>query len=270
MRSLERLLHLKPGDARRGAPLFLYLLLIVASYVLGQVVRDALFLGRFRAEQLPWADVSVFILVAFVVAAYIRIGRCMTLPTLVAGSLGFLTAAGLLLWGLTRTRLPHGWTYSAIYVWVGLLGALAPAQVWTIANYVLAPREAKRLFGLLGSGATLGTVFGGVFSHAASRRFGAESLLLAIAVLLAASAALVLLMWRRSPAGAGIALRGDEREPPRTLSESIALVRDSPYLRAIAGLVCASSFVTAVAGWQFKAVAQHVFQRRDALAALFG
>ncbi|HEY3120380.1 MAG TPA: Npt1/Npt2 family nucleotide transporter, partial [Vicinamibacteria bacterium] len=215
-------------------------------------------------------DVSVFILVAFVVAAYIRIGRRMTLPALVAGSLGFLTATGLLLWGLTRTRVPHGWTYSAIYVWVGVLGALAPAQVWTIANYVLAPREAKRLFGLLGSGATFGTVFGGVFSHAASRRYGAESLLLAIAVLLAASAALVLLMWRRSPAGAGAMLRGEERGAPRTLSESIALVRDSPYLRAIAGLVCVSSFVTAVAGWQFKAVAQHVFQRKDALAAFFG
>jgi AAA family ATP:ADP antiporter len=270
MRSLERLLHLKPGDARRGAPLFAYLLLIVASYVLGQVVRDALFLGRFRAEQLPWADMAVFLLVGVVVAVYIRMGRRTALPALVAGSLAILTATGLLLWALTLTPLPHSVTYSAIYIWVGILGALAPAQVWTIANYVLAPREAKRLFGLLGSGATVGTVFGGVFSHAASKRFGAESLLLAIAVLLAASAALVLAAWRRSSRGPASFIGGEGREAPRTLGESIALVRDSPYLRAIAGLVCVSSFVTGVAGWQFKAVAQDVFQRKDALAAFFG
>ena len=44
----------------------------------------------------------------------------------------------------------------------------------------------------------------------------------------------------------------------------------SPHLRAIAGIVVLSSFVTAVAGWQFKAMAQRALVTQDALAAFFG
>jgi len=48
------------------------------------------------------------------------------------------------------------------------------------------------------------------------------------------------------------------------------LVLSSPYLRAIAAVICLASFVTTVAGWQFKAVAKQVLVNKDALAILFG
>jgi hypothetical protein len=57
-----------------------------------------------------------------------------------------------------------GALFIVIYIWVGVFSVLAPSQVWTLANYVLTTREAKRSFGFIGSGAILGG------SLAASRR----------------------------------------------------------------------------------------------------
>ncbi len=58
---------------------------------------------------------------------------------------------------------------------------LAPTQVWTLANDVLTTRQAKRLFGLVGSGAIAGFIFGGFLTRQLVGRFGAESALLAMA-----------------------------------------------------------------------------------------
>ena len=44
-----------------------------------------------------------------------------------------------------------------------------PAQVWTLANYVLTTREAKRSFGFIGSGAILGWIVGGLATRVGGR-----------------------------------------------------------------------------------------------------
>jgi hypothetical protein len=41
IRSIERALNLQAGELRLGAPLFAYLFLVMASYLVGRVVRDA-------------------------------------------------------------------------------------------------------------------------------------------------------------------------------------------------------------------------------------
>jgi AAA family ATP:ADP antiporter len=68
-------------------------------------------------------------------------------------------------------------------VWTGVFGVLAPAQVWTLANYVLTTREAKRLFGVIGGGAIAGWIVGGFVTQFTATR-SAPSALLAMAVAL--------------------------------------------------------------------------------------
>ncbi|MFI4945613.1 MAG: hypothetical protein ACHP85_27615, partial [Burkholderiales bacterium] len=74
-RTLERLLRLQRGDFPRGLLLFAYLFLVICAYLVGQVARDSLFLGRFDASLLPFADVSLFLVVAVVIALYVRAAR---------------------------------------------------------------------------------------------------------------------------------------------------------------------------------------------------
>ena len=52
--------------------LFSYLFLVIGSFVAGKATRDALFLFRFSARQLPYVDIAVAVLVGVWVAIYIR------------------------------------------------------------------------------------------------------------------------------------------------------------------------------------------------------
>ena len=143
---LERFLDLRPGDLRRGLPLALYCFFILMAYTQGQVVRDALFLGRFDAGRLVFVDFIIAAIAGLILGVYFRIGRLMSFVNLIGATLSFFTANVIVLWWAARFR-PSAWLYPVVYVWVGIFGVLAISQVWTLANYVLTNREAKRLFG---------------------------------------------------------------------------------------------------------------------------
>src|SRR5262245_21838338 len=145
---LEKFFDLRPGDLRRGSWLALYYFFVIAAYTQGQVARDALFLGRFDAMRLPWVDFIVAALVGGILALYFRIGRMMSLANLLVVTLSFFVSNVVLMWWLALVH-PAAWLLPLFYVWVGIFGVVAVAQVWTLANFVLTSREAKRLFGFI-------------------------------------------------------------------------------------------------------------------------
>src|SRR5262245_35231134 len=191
--ALTRFFDFRPGDLQRGSPLALYYFCIITAYTQGQVVRDALFLGRFDAVRLPYVDFVVAALVGVVLAVYFRVGRLMSFVGLLASSLSFFAANVLVFWWIAHYR-QSAWLYPLFYVWVGIFGVLGISQVWTLANYVLTNREAKRLFGFIGSGGIVGGIFGGFLSSAVARRMGAESVLLSMAFFIGLSTMLVFLI----------------------------------------------------------------------------
>jgi ATP:ADP antiporter, AAA family len=269
-RWLARALKLAPEDLERGLLLSACLFLIISSYVIGKVARDALFLARFHAVQLPYADISSGVLVAFVVYLYLRIARHVFLRQLLVGSQLFFASNCALFWVLAHFYSPV-WLFPAFYIWVGIFGVLAPTQVWTLANYLLTTREAKRIFGLVGGGAILGWIFAGFISKLAAQAFGTESLLLGMVPFLALCATLMHIVFRKSQ----FRLEGSSQSTAlstagRDIQGSIRVVFSSRYLRAIAALVCVSSFVTTLIGWQFKAIAKSSFGTSNSLAIFFG
>src|SRR2546426_2893274 len=84
---INRLLGLRSGELARGLPLFAYYFLIVTFYMMARIARDAIFLDHFNREQLPYADMSVAVMAAFILAPYIRTGYKVSLRNLQMGSL---------------------------------------------------------------------------------------------------------------------------------------------------------------------------------------
>jgi AAA family ATP:ADP antiporter len=270
----SRLLGIQPDEFGRGALLFAYLCLVVGSFVAGKAARDALFLYRFSALQLPYVDIGVAVLVGAWVALYVRIGRRVSLRTLLNGSLLFFAGNAVFFWAMSRYS-DAAWVLPIVYIWVGMFGVIAPAQVWTLANFVLTTREAKRLVALIGSGASVGAIGGGFIVQRFAMTFGAEATLLAMAAALVVSMLLVDQIWRRRPtsparAGAPESRSSREKDAPTGLRASARVIARSPYLTAIAAVICLSSFATAIAAWQFKAAASAALPDQDALAAFFG
>jgi ATP:ADP antiporter, AAA family len=270
LQRFERFLDLRAGELERGLLLFAYLFLIIASFVVGKSIRDALFIDAFGALLLPYADIGVAALVGLWVSVYLRLARRLTLRQLLVSSLLFFALNCLIFWVLAHSFRPS-WLTPVIYVWVGMFGVVAPAQVWTLATAVLTTREAKRMYGFIGSGATSGWIVGGYLTQKIAASYGAEFSLIGMALCLMAAAGIVGRLWSHRPVSDGepeaARARGELRGGIRA---SVQLIRQSPYLVAIAAVILLSSFTTTVAGWQFKALAGSAIDGKDALAAFFG
>ena len=273
---LERLLNLQRGDLARGFLLFLYLFLVMTSYLSARVARDALFLDKYSPDKLPFADLAIAVLVGLVMVGYVAISRRLILRNLLVSCLLLVSASSFAFWWLSTHYGDAAWVYPVIYIWVGLWGVLGPVQVWTLANYVFTVREAKRIFSLVAGGSIAGGVFGGRFSSYMARQFGTPSLLIAIGLFLAVCSLLVVAIWRqrRAPVASEEEEAAAEVKRP-TVVESLKLIGSGRYLRVLAGLIWIASVVTSVAGWQFKALAKyHYYEKfhlgRDQLAGFFG
>src|SRR5215467_7199214 len=195
MQIISRIFNLRPGDFARGLPLFAYYFLIITFYQVGPVARVAIFLDHFKPAQQPYADMSVALLAGFVISLYIRAGHKVSLRNLQIGTLIFFAAnLTAIWWGLQVQK--WAWLGPLFYLWMGIFGILAVAQAWTLANFMWTTREAKRLFGMFGSGGIIGGSFGGFLGGWIAVRFGAESTLLFMAGFLLICAVLVRIIAR--------------------------------------------------------------------------
>jgi ATP:ADP antiporter, AAA family len=271
-RLVERALNIHQGDLRRGVLLSSCLFLIISAYVIGKVARDALFLGEFSAVRLPYADIASGILVGFVVVIYLRLGRRMSLGNLLIASPLVFAGMCILFWFLAHYYQPR-WLFPVFYVWVGIFGVLGPTQVWTLANYLLTTREAKRIFGMVGGAGICGWIFAGYISKIVTKSFGTESLLLCMTALLLICSVLMAAASKTGQLTLDLSkeLSSNLSATGRNdLRDSLHSVFSSPYLRAIAVVICISSFATTLTGWQFKALAKMSSVNQDSLAIFFG
>ena len=260
------------AELRRALPIFGFLFLTMASSVASKAARDALFLDRYRAIDLPYVDIAIAGLVSVAAALYIWFGQRTNLRNLQVGSLLFFATTAVVFWAWSVfAAYESGVLFVVIYLWVGVFSVLAPAQVWTLANHVMTTREAKRSFGFIGSGAILGWIVGGLATRTGVSQFGTENMLAFVALSLLVCAGLVMLIWRERPAYVGndVPASGTEKQT-FPLLRTLRLVRNSPYLRAIAALVAIAAITTTVAGWQFKAIAKAAVPNTDDLAMFFG
>ncbi len=254
--------------------MFSYFFLVLAMYMIGKAARDAMFIGSFGALKLPYALVAQAVFLSLVVAVYIKFSQRLSHYKLSVITLLAFAVSSLALW--VAKCQSHPYLVFTFYIWVGIVGAVAPMQVWTMANLIYNARQAKRLFGFIGSGGILGSIFGGFVTRQFAPILGTENLLSIIAFCLFASALVVHLIWQRNRDRAELAEEKAEessesdQEAPQNLWQSAALIGRSRYLRLIAGLVAISAMATTVAYVQFSVLARMHIQSTDNLASFFG
>ena len=98
----------------------------------------------------------------------------------------------------------------ALHLFGLITGILLISQFWTLANDVYDPRQAKRIFGFIGAGASLGGFAGAAMTSSVVERIGTDAVLLVSAATLAACTLTVALVVRREPGRASDASRTGE------------------------------------------------------------
>ena len=274
---LRRFFDVRAGEGLRVLLSFLYIAVVAAAFLLARPVRNSLFLHRYGPYALVYAYAAVPLVLSLFVAIYARVtarfgARAVTVATLVFFSLNVL--AFWYAFAFHNDRIAErgsvAWLLpAAFYVWVNCFGVIAPVQAWSLTNGLFDTRQAKRLFGLIATGASLGAIVAGLLARLLVRPVGGTvNLLLVLAGLILAAAVIVAFANARiRPQTAP--RRG--RSPKHPFRETVRQIAGSRYLRLMAALVFLAAVVTQWTGFQFSLVADRRFEgNADALTAFFG
>ncbi len=136
------------------------------------------------------------------------------------------------------------WASTGFYFFGLILGILVISQFWTLANEVYDPRQAKRLFGFIGGGASLGGIAGSSLSLQA-KAIGTTNLLLVSAALMTVCLVLVVAIIKRERPIIKGSLTGGEDEGVSS-SEALKLLRDSKHLQTIALIIAFAAIGAAI------------------------
>ncbi len=243
VRALSALLRVEPGELRPVGWACLFFFCILCAYYALRPVRDAMGIASGLAK-LQWLYTATFfgMLLAQPVFAHLvsRWTRARFIPVVyrfgIACRLGFFA----LLVALPEDGVGTRWVARAFFVWLSVINLFLVSIFWGYMADLFRSHRAKRLFGLIAIGGSVGALSGSGLATLLAGNAQVEALLLVAAVLLE----LGVFAARRVP-GAVAALRATEEDPSPTPVEPprvggrfydgfLEVVR-SPYLIGICG-----------------------------------
>ncbi len=183
-----------PGEGRALVYLTLSIFLLLTSYYIIKPVREALILAGGGAEVKAYASAGQALLLLFTVPAYARLADRLPRRRLLTVVTVFFAGCLVAFYLLARTPLPLGVVF---FLWVGIFNVTVIAQFWSLANDLYTTEAGKRLFAVLGFGASSGAVFGSWITGRLIAPLGVYQLLLVSAAVLVLSLVLSLAGERR-------------------------------------------------------------------------
>ncbi len=266
-RALAPFVDLHPGEGFTTLASSLVFFLVTTSYYLVKPVRNALFVERVGADNLPYVYIATALVVGVLISWYARHVVDRLRPKWLIPVTYVFLAANLVLFSWLL-RYESVATSAAFYIWAKLYPVLTISQFWLMMNVIFEPRQARRLVGFVGAGGILGGITGGLLAGATAEVVGTGGLLIASAVVITLCAGIAMHLHPESarvtrPAGAAAVAV----EPARSAAQ---IVRASPHLRAIAVILTLSIIVSTVVDWQMNKAVELFVPGADAKTAFFG
>jgi ATP:ADP antiporter, AAA family len=234
---LDRILsvssRVEAGEGLTAMLLALNVFLLLGAYYVLKTVREALILAEAGAEVKSYASAGQALLFLVVVPAYGWIASRVNRVKLISFVLLFFISNLAIFFALGQAGANVGVPY---YLWLGIFNMLAVAQFWAFANDLYSEEKGKRLFPIIGIGASTGAWVGSVFTSAIFRATGPYQLMALSGAVLGTCIALTVAVHRRESRRATVAVRR-EAEQPLSKSGGFRLVIGSRYLLLIALLV---------------------------------
>ena len=259
-RVLSPVVQLREGELSTGLMMFAYSFLAMTAYNVIKPITRSKFISSLGADNLPYVQLAAGLLIGVLMQGYsvlvARLPRRYVAPLTLAGMSALLVG----FWFLFRTG--GDWVSVGFYLLGLILGILLISQFWTLANDIYDARQAKRVFGFIGGGSSLGGMTGAGLTALVVSRVGTENLLLCSASILFLCAGLVaLIVQREAAAGRGGAVAAEEEGVGG--KEALRLLRESRHLQIIA-LVIAFAAVGAGLIEQQLNMAAEAFKGRSA------
>lgn len=258
-RALSLVTDVRAGEGVGALLLALNVFYLLAFYQVLKIVRDALILSESGAVAASYASAGMAAALFVFVPAYGAIASRVNRVWLISGVTIFFASHLLIFYALGSAGVRIGVPF---YIWVGVFNMVAVAQFWAFANDLYTNERGKRLFPLVGVGASLGALVGAGLTAYFFKGTGPYSLMLIAAFGLLVPVALTIIVHRRE--GHRKEAKKDEAEKPVGGPGGFTLVFQQRYLLYIAMLVLVYNLVNTLGGFMLN---QEIEQEATRVAA---
>jgi AAA family ATP:ADP antiporter len=244
----ERLLTLftrvRPGEGRSTFLFFLHGFLLLFSYFIVRVLRDAFILTDYSAEVRSYGYAVVALVRMFVVPAYGAVRRRLDGARLLQAVTLFFALNML---GFSAAAYFGSSTSFTFFVWVSIFGTMMIAQFWAFAADTFNLKSGQRLFPVIMVGANLGALAGDAFAAVAAKALHPLGLMMVATLVLAATVVLAGPARAATPEGSRSVSPEHGTAPPKLLG-GIELVLRDRYLLMVALLIVLLNWINTTGG----------------------
>lgn len=267
LNTIKKIFDIREGEFKISFLMQAYIFLIITTLLIVKPTVNALFLSELGVESLPFAFLIVALVAVLSSYFYYKALAKFQLNKIIKGtliiSIILLIGLGIIL----NFHIINVWLLYFFYVWVAIYAVLSASQFWVLANLVFNVREAKRIFGFIGSGAILGGIFGGYLTSILVPWIGIENLMFVAAFLLVICTPLLSQIWKLR-----VQNLNTFKKKKRTISNAdrpFTLIKNSKHLTYIAGIVVVSVIVAKLVDYLFSDFASAYISDPDKLASFF-
>jgi AAA family ATP:ADP antiporter len=264
-RALSVFTDVRAGEGLSALLLAANVFYLLAFYQVLKIVRDALILSESGAVAASYASAGMAAVLFAFVPAYGALASRVNRVWLICGVTLFFASHLLVFYALGVAGARVG---VAFYIWVGVFNMVAVAQFWSFANDVYTNERGRRLFPLVGIGASLGALVGAGLTAFLFEGTGPYLLMLVAAAGLLVPVGLTILVHRRESARREAATGTVEQ--PLGRQGGFELVFKHRYLLLIALLVLVFNLVNTLGGFMLNTLITQEAEARVASGAAEG
>jgi AAA family ATP:ADP antiporter len=176
-RALGRIAEVEPREARAVVISFVYFFFLMASYFILRPLRDTM--GTvYGVAHLQELFTGTFLLSFVVAPVFGGLASRMRLAVFLPWVYGFIAVTLVLFYFLFQSAANDRWIAAAFYVWLSTFNLLIISVFWSLMADIFSSAQAKRLFGFIAAGGTVGTISAPAFTTLFVNSVGTDTLLL--------------------------------------------------------------------------------------------
>jgi ATP/ADP translocase len=256
-------LDIRPGERKTLILAFCGAFLVVGMMILSRSVREGFYLARFDVKTLPYITAAVAFLALPAVGTFSKLLANFGASKVMKGLSVLLAAGFLLLWPVLKNS---GAAVVAFYVWSAIGTLVLTSGFWILVSDHFEIRRAKRLFGLISAGGTLGALVLGSSIKSLTKKIDLTFLVPALTGLVL----LFFLVLMLFPTSRPDATENSEAEEKSSALRNLGTIWKTEHLRWMGLIVMTATVASTLLDFQFKDFARASLTTKEALAGFFG
>jgi AAA family ATP:ADP antiporter len=271
-RLLKSLAAIEPYEVRAVVLSMLYFFFLFSSYAVVKPVRDAMgtIYGVDHYQQLFTMTLLASLLFA---PLYSGLAARIRLSTFLPWVYGFVALSIAAFYALfVGVGSQDRWIIAAFFVWVSTFNVLIISVFWTFMADIFSRTQAKRLFGFIAAGGTVGSIVGPTIAIFLAERLGNNNLMLISAAGFVATAVLVRMLAHEKQRllAAGMEVQRTSLEHRLSGNPFDGFVLRSPYLLLLALFLLLMTWISTIVYFQLGDLITKAFTSHEARTRAYG